>query len=66
VVGVKHGHETLLPWHLLTVFFQKAKKEEERSVGDLQPILHKTQKRMNESSRSISRANEEEKIEEFR
>jgi len=49
----------------LSVFFLKAEKEEERSVVDLQPKLHKIQENMNESSRSISRANEEEKTEEF-
>jgi hypothetical protein len=41
--GVRHGHETLLPWQLLSVFFLKAEKEEERSAIDLQPRLHKTQ-----------------------
>jgi hypothetical protein len=41
--GVRHGHETLLPWQLLSVFLLKAEKEEERSVVDLQPRLHKTQ-----------------------
>jgi hypothetical protein len=45
----------------LSVFFLKAEKEEERSAVDLQPRLHKTQEKMNESSRSISRANEEKK-----
>jgi hypothetical protein len=59
--GVRHGHETLLPWYLMSVFFLKAEKEEERSAVDLQPRLHKTQEKMNESSGSISRANEEEK-----
>jgi hypothetical protein len=24
--GVRHGHETLLPWQLLNVFFLKAEK----------------------------------------
>jgi hypothetical protein len=57
---MKHGHETLLPWHLLSVFFRNVEKEEEKFIGDLQPILHKTQERMNESSGSISRVNEEE------
>jgi hypothetical protein len=47
---VRHGHETLLPWQLLSVFFLKAEKEEERSPVDLQPRLHKTQEKMNESS----------------
>jgi hypothetical protein len=41
--GVRYGHETLLPWQLLSVFFLKAKKEEERSTVNLQPKLHKTQ-----------------------
>jgi len=41
--GMRHGHETLLPWQLLSVFFLKAKKEEERFGIDLQPRLHKTQ-----------------------
>jgi hypothetical protein len=49
----------------LSVFFLKAEKEEERSVVDLQPKLHKIQEKMNESSGSISRANEEEKTKEF-
>jgi hypothetical protein len=48
--GMKHGHETLLPWQLLNVFFLKAEKEEERSTVDLQPRLHKTQEKMNELS----------------
>jgi hypothetical protein len=25
--GVRHGHETLLPWQLLSVFFLKAEKK---------------------------------------
>jgi hypothetical protein len=50
----------------LNVFFLKAEKEEERFTVDLQPKLHKTQEKMNESSRSISRANEKEKTEESR
>jgi hypothetical protein len=50
----------------LSVFFLKAEKEEERSAIDLQPRLHKTQEKMNESSKSIRRANEEEKTEESR
>jgi hypothetical protein len=25
--GVRHGHETLLPWQLLNVFFLKAEKK---------------------------------------
>jgi hypothetical protein len=58
---VRHGHETLLPWQLLSVFFLKAEKEEERSALDLEPNLHKTQEKMNESLRSISIANEEKK-----
>jgi hypothetical protein len=41
--GVRHGHETLLPWQLLSVFFLKAEKEEEKFVVNLQPRLHKTQ-----------------------
>jgi len=41
--GMRHGHETLLPWQLLSVFFLKAKKEEERFGIDLQPRFHKTQ-----------------------
>jgi hypothetical protein len=41
--GVRHGHETLLPWQLLSVFFLKAEKEEERFAVNLQPRLHKTQ-----------------------
>jgi hypothetical protein len=41
--GVRHGHETLLPWQLLSVFFLKAEKEEKRSAIDLQPRLHNTQ-----------------------
>jgi len=61
---VWHGHETLFPWQLLNVFFLKAEKEEERFAVDLQPELHKTQEKMNESSGSISRANEEEKTRE--
>jgi len=48
----------------LNVFFLKAEKEEERFAVDLQPELHKTQEKMNESSGSISRANEEEKTRE--
>jgi hypothetical protein len=63
--GVTYGHETLLPWQFLSVFFLKAEKEE-RSAVDLQPRLHKTPEKMNESSGSISRANEEEKTEESR
>jgi hypothetical protein len=63
--GVRHGHETLLPWQLLSVFFLKAEKEEDRSAVDLQPRLHKTQEKMNESS-GFSRANDEEKTEESR
>jgi hypothetical protein len=63
---VRHGHETLLPWQLLSVFFLKAEREEERFVVELQPKLHKTQKKMNESLRSISRANEKEKTKESR
>jgi hypothetical protein len=62
--GVWHGHETLLPWQLLNVFFLKVEKEEERFAVDLQPGLHKTQEKMNESSGSISKANEEEKTRE--
>ncbi len=46
--GVRHGHETLLPRQLLSVFFLKAEKEEERYVVDLQPKLHETQEKMNE------------------
>jgi hypothetical protein len=61
---VKHGHETLLPWQLLSVFFLKVEKK--KSAVDLQPRLHKTQEKMNKSSRSISRANEEEKTKESR
>ncbi len=38
--------------------------KKKRSAVDLQPRLHKTQKKMNESSGSISRVNEEEKTEE--
>jgi hypothetical protein len=49
----------------LSVFFLKAEKEEERSVVDLQPRLHKIQEKMNELLGSISRANEEEKTKEF-
>jgi hypothetical protein len=64
--GVRHGHEILLPWQLLSVFFLKAEKEEERSAVDLQPRLHKAREKMSESSGSISRANEEEKKEESR
>jgi hypothetical protein len=63
---MRHGHETLLPWHLLSVFFRNAEKKEEKFVGNLQPVLHNTQERMNESLGSISRANEEEKTEESR
>jgi hypothetical protein len=44
--GVRHGHETLLPWQLLNLFFLKAEKEEDRSVVDLQPRLHETQEKM--------------------
>jgi len=33
--GVRYGHETLFPWQLLSVFFLKAEKEEERSAVDL-------------------------------
>jgi hypothetical protein len=62
--GVRCGHETLFPWQLLNVFFLKAEKEEEGFVVDLQPRFHKIQEKMNESSRSISKVNEEEKIEE--
>jgi hypothetical protein len=40
---VRHGHETLLPWQLLSVFFLKVEKEEEKSAVDLQLRLHKTQ-----------------------
>jgi hypothetical protein len=64
--GVRHGHETFLPWQLLNVNFLKAEKKEKRFPVDLQPRLHKIQEKMNESSRSISRANEEKKTEEFR
>jgi hypothetical protein len=64
--GVRHGHEILLPWQLLSVFFLKVEKEKERFTGNLQPRLHKSQEKMNESLGSISRANEEEKTKEFR
>jgi len=33
--GVRHGHETFLPWQLLSVFLLKVEKEEERFVVDL-------------------------------
>jgi hypothetical protein len=62
--GVRHGHETFLPWQLLSVIFLKAEKK--KSTVNLQPKLHKTQEKMNELSGSISRANEEEKKEESR
>jgi hypothetical protein len=29
--GVKHGHETLLPWQLLSVFFLKVEKEKKKT-----------------------------------
>jgi hypothetical protein len=64
--GVRHGHETLLPWQLLSVFFLKAEKKRKRSAVNLQPRFHKTQEKMNESLGSISRANEKEKTEESR
>jgi hypothetical protein len=64
--GVKHGHKTLLPWQLLSVFFLKAEKRKKRSAVNLQPKLHKTQEKMNEYSGSISRVNEEEKTKESR
>jgi hypothetical protein len=58
--GVRHGHETLLPWQLLSVFFLKAEQKRKRSAVNLQPRFHKTQEKMNESSgrrenRGISR-----------
>jgi hypothetical protein len=48
----------------LNVFFLNVEKK--KSAINLQPRLHETQEKMNESSGSISRANEEEKTEESR
>jgi hypothetical protein len=50
--GVRHGHKTLLPWQLLSVFFLKAEIEEERSAVNLQPRLHKTQE-LNKKKRDL-------------